>query len=202
MTTHSLKLCFKGGRDYLHGTDIVRELCETVVEPLGTGSAQNLIFNFHRLARTRLDASLGGVEGAERAAEAVATASFDLGSKRLRVTAYETGVPVDCHHPYDEESIVRACEFDDQRRSATLRAEPPFSFIELAVAVNKALHLRHLPGPGRKWLFVRGEFDRYRRSTDCAALRVTLARTDMLKLTKSAVFVGDAPVGHVLFALS
>jgi hypothetical protein len=194
-------LCFKGDRDYLHGTDIVREICETVVEPLGPGVARSLIFNFHRLARTGLEASLGGVD-ASRAEEAVATATFDLGSKRLRVTARETGTPVDCRYPYDENSIVRACEFDAQTRSATLRSPPPFSFIELVVAANKALHLRHLPGPGRKWLFVRGEFDRYRRSTNGAALRVTLARYEMLKLTKSALFLGDDLVGYILFTVN
>ena len=148
---HRLDLPFKGGRPYLHGSDIVPALLAL------TGPVTRASFQFHRMATRTLvaraldEAQLTALRASEGLFALMSGLDAGTGSRRLvAVVESEVQTPI-ARVPYDEDAVVSAARLDgpaieDDRADAG-------SFMERTLALHKRL-LNTLHGPAA-WLFSR-----------------------------------------------
>ena len=198
MESQILSLPFKGGRDYLHGTDMYDAIVGAAVamHP-GAGAA------FHRMAihafarrQCRLEVPAPG-GGAAKPKGAIADFLFRLPAGDLRGWLAETDEPVTGRRPFDEDSIVDSCRVDrdEIRWGGGFRANRP---IEVLVAMTKAMHYRALPPAGGRWIFTKLELERGFRDADGDDLRVALRHNFQNRLTRSEI--GSGPGGVSTFS--
>jgi hypothetical protein len=155
-------------------------------------------FSFHRQVAQQLLVILDepSVEGDTL----VALCAFTVGGLRRKACLFETDEPVSCRVPYPEDEMMLSLEVAVETRRALLHDQLPYSDIEIWVAMTKALHYKvfaHLPG---KWMFVRGRFPRYTRSTEVTERLVVIASSFSDKLTRSEVLHDGAKVGEIFFS--
>lgn len=195
MTEQLFELKFKGGREYLHGTDIFNE----TLAWLGSQGKEirDIDFAFHRLATHQIEAMLGDSEGIEPAA----VCSFTSNGVRERVSLVETDQVVAERYPYPEDEIVREMEFDIGDRLGVLRGTTTYSDIEVWVAMTKALHYKVFPQFKGKWLFVRGRFPHYACHSEAQERTLTIAALFNDKLTRSEALLDGVKVGEIYFSI-
>jgi hypothetical protein len=188
-------LPFKGGRNYLQGPDTYNWLAG-LLAPL-VGESTPLTLTFRRLTGRQLEI----VPHAEFSADPRAVADFSIpGRKDSRFVLIETDEVPTRRIPYDEDAMIATCTVED--RSIVARGSVAgYTPIELCVAMTKALHLAALPQERRKWLFARLELSRLLRSNDCNGLKIEIVRRVETRFTKSAIFTGDEPLGHIYFSV-
>lgn len=141
--SREIKFGFKGGRDYVHGTDIYMVARDIEGE---RGRRQPRSIRFHDLLRG--DATLEPL-GSSAAAGAVCTLHFDDANDYGLVQRESTSI---ADRPYPEEEIVACSEISDV--GAALKVPTDFDSIEEAVALIKSWSNQHRP-IGGKWLFAR-----------------------------------------------
>jgi hypothetical protein len=141
--SRDIQFGFKGGRDYVHGTDIymfARSINEAV------GSRQPRSIRFHDLLRG--DATLEPLNSSA-ATKAVCTLHFDDANDYGLVQRDSTSIAA---RPYPEDEIVASSEISDT--GAVLEARTGFDSIEEAIALIKSWSNRYRPIDG-KWLFAK-----------------------------------------------
>lgn len=193
-----LSLQFKGGRDYLHGTDFYeaivaaaaaeRDLAETSVK-----------LSIHHLSRKQV--ALHWQEGqAKRPADAAVV--FRLTSPQ-GVSAEgwlnETDTPVEGRYPYNEDEAVAPARVEGE--TILFDRESPYRPIEILVAMTKRLHYTVMPISAGKWMFTRLDLDRRLRAQDTGAFSVRLANRLGQRLTKSEVQVSGRRIGDIYFSV-
>jgi len=200
MIKKSLSLCFKGARNYMHGTDMVNQAYSAVMETLAVAQVDAFRFVIHRMTGSRLALELRKGEGVSVAVAPVATMTFKAkGRPCLGVIVEDEGRP-DCRYPYDEDSIVKACVLDREARNIVLQEESPFTPIETVVAMTKFLHLAVFPDAPGKWVFCRWESEHWPLSQKQAGLSVSLGQTLGTRLTRSEVCLDGEVLGQVFFS--
>lgn len=192
-----LELRFKGGRDYLHGTDILPAILDAIGARVPGGAVSDIDIVFHRLARSGLTLVADPPADAQPAVQF----SCRIDGERRKFGLIEDGRAIAGRHPYCEEEIVATTEILPEERSASSSAPLPYTDIERWVAMVKALHHAVYPGLAGKWLFVRGKFSGYGRQPTAATHRVVIEANFNNKLTRSAVLVDGRRVGDIFFSL-
>lgn len=195
---YPLELRFKGARDYLHGTDILPAILDT----LGVRHPGSLItdidITFHHLAHAGLTLA------AELPADTPPAVQFTcrIDGVRRKFGLIDDGRPIAIRTPYREEDIVAATELTVPSRSAISRAPLPYTPIERWVAMVKAAHQAVYPDLHGKWLFVRGKFAMYDKVlADGVVHQVVIEANFNNKLTRSAVLVDGRKIGDIFFSL-
>lgn len=193
--TVPLELPYKGSRAYLHGTDMYN----AIMDYFGCGKPQllrgPLKMVMHEFARNQVDMIFGiGAERCPRPENARLEFSF---SDDVSGWLSETERPVLARLPYPEAEIVAGCRIEGQ--TVTGAPTSRFSPIEVLVSLTKHLHSTLRPGP-TGWAFTRLELQRPLNDTDKDSLEVELLHALGNRLTKSAVRVGQTPLGHIYFS--
>lgn len=194
-----LNLCFKGQRNYLHGTDIYDSVCEAVCHENANASGVHVRFVFHSFATTEceLHLSLPG-EDCTCPGGAVAEVSFAYSSGIQRGWLVETARPVTCRRSFPEEEIVAASAIGD--KSISLCADLAFSPIEVAVALTKHLHNTLFPVTDQRWVLSKLDLSRMLRPGDTGSMVINLQSNLHNRITKSSVVVGVALLGDIYFS--
>jgi len=193
-------LCFgyKGGRDYVHGTDIFNKLAGL----FDLDSQTPLSISFHKIIRSPsllLSYSSRKQDLSEGEGEKVAHGFFDKGGERTHFVLAEVD-PGDCpgeSRPYDEQSIADRSTIEGQRVLISDLGE--YSFIENVVALNKHLLQTLFPDKDGKWLFTRVELEGV--PSDDGSIELELLHNLNFKLTKTQVVCGGAPAGNIYFTM-
>jgi len=196
MTTR-LALKFKGGRDYLHGTDMYNAISDLITHRYSSDDISDLDISFYGLAKTSLTLAPFG-EMDKSLLRAVY--AFSVGGARTKLGAYETGEQVTERYPYPEDQIVADMTYDDDSSSATLADASGYSDIEIWVAMIKAMHHRFVPEAKGKWLFARGQFPRYTNRTVGGLRQIMLVANMGNKLTRTRIIQDGTDVGLIYFA--
>ena len=182
-----LEFCFKGGRTYLHSTDVFNKLLEIFGRDIG-----NINFSFYRIT----DKNILLKDSLDKKLNLVFMFEFTKSGEKKRFYGFEAEKPINCRYEYDEDSITEKAFIRDN--CAILEERSSYSFIEHLVALTKFLHLNLLPKKG-KWYFARLQLEEV--PSDFIPLKVCLNQTLGSKLTASNVFVGEKPVGKIYFSL-
>lgn len=140
----ALDLPFKGGRDYLHGTDLLQALVEM------TGASVDLSLRMQRMMRVGVElVPLEALEDRRQAAALFSHRERDGEIRRLAVR--EDGRPVLRRTPYDEDQVTSDARFGADW--VELDPDPRFTEIERLVAHQKSLARRCVADV--PWLFTR-----------------------------------------------
>ena len=200
MMGHALNLQLKGDRSYLHGTDLYNTALMWLASEGGCQDICDIDIAFHRLATHEVLISLD-CESVQ-AGEAIAVCTFTDAMGRRRAYLSETAAPVVDSYVYPEDEVIAGARFNLQEKRVYLSVSPPYSDIEVWVALTKALHQRVYKGIGGKWLFVRGKFPRYIRERQAGERELAIVSNFQNKLTRSEAFVDGKKVGEIYFSLT
>ncbi len=194
-----VRMCFKGARDYLHGTDIYQALVQVAREQLGQESLR-LKISIHRFFKMEPDIHWFE-HGPSTAKPQNAVADFSIFSDRQRAVGWlvESARRVDCRVPYDEERIARYCDLID--KTILVREDSGCLPIEVLVSMTKQLHNDLLKPPTGRWIFTKLHLHRLLEPADASVLRITLEENLYGRLTRSALTAGREAIGAIYFSL-
>lgn len=194
-----LDLCFKGSREYVHGTDMYDAIAGFATSKLH-GEISALQLGIHRFFSHAPDLVwFGAGQVPERNKSVVANFSMKSGGATHRGWLEDTTRPVACRRPYDEDRIGNMCRFDESR--IILEGTSEFRPIETIVAMTKQLHNRLYRGQAGRWIFTKLELRRPLVSADASFPSVSLLENLHNRLTKSEIGTTEGPIGHVYFSL-
>lgn len=185
-----LKLCFKGGRNYVQGPDIVSALLKEMESRLIT----NIDLKFNGIASTQLDL----VDGDTNEQAKVNIRWFENGQERI-YQLIENGKPIDCRFEYDEEQIIQRTKLDLDSQSIVLQQPTGYTLCENFVAMNKFLLQSLFPDVQGKWYFTRLEQNGL--IIENASITVKLIKNFNFRLVKSDVLVENIVIGSIYFTM-
>lgn len=202
MRAHSLKLAFKGDRDYVQGPDMLDGLCALLTTQAGHTDPRSLQFSVPRMTRQSLSVELLPQTEPVLDPQPVAVLSFLSRETRWRMIAREDGTPITERREYDEGAIAAAAKVDRALTTVRLATQLDYTDIELWTALNKLLLQTCFADRKGKWLFVRCELDRYTRSTPYAHVELQLVSNFHFRLTRTRITVDGAERGSIYFSLT
>lgn len=196
MKKYDLSFQFKGGRNYVHGTDLFNQVNELAVQE-DISLAGQVQMSIHRMIHENLTAHW--IEG-DMIENPAAVFVFTEGSNREVLALTENGNSVEERYAYDEDSIGLQAEITDQEIIHQHVAAIEYSNIEKVVALNK-VHLQHLFQDNvGKWIFsklsVSGDF----KASTVKTIKIELKKRIGLRLTKSNIYFDNRHIGEIYFS--
>jgi len=192
-------ICFKGERNYLHGTDIYESLAQAANAQFECAIVrfQMSIHRFFNLQPEIHWFEIGHL--AARPRNAVVDFSISSNSRGAAGWLVETDRPVDCRVPYDEDKIGRHCTFTDS--CISIQGDSGYRPIEVVVSMTKQLHNRILRAQAGRWIFTKLDMRRLLEPLDATTFTVFLKENLHNRLTKSEITVGNESIGMIYFSL-
>lgn len=188
----NLAFCFKGSRQYVHGTDIF-----TKVTGLQGNGIKNIDIAFHGITKSNMTFLSEKPEGEETKVTFRCLHNED----KVKLYGIENHSNVDCRYEYHEEKIVDNSSVDIPEETIVLKTPTEYSFIEHIVAMNKRLVEELYSNVTGKWYFTRLQLQENISMSDVSTLQLTLQSNFQFKLTKSAITVNGTDVGFIYFSL-
>ena len=190
--TFDLDFCYKGSRQYVHGTDIFAKLTKRYEEEI-----HNIDIAFHGITKNNMTFST------EKPVEEDVKVTFRCTQKteKIRLFGYENDKSVSCRYDYWEEKIVESSSINPSESSIILDDSTEYSFIEHIVAMNKALVEKLYPEANGKWYFTRLQLKRNVEMSLISSLKLVLESNFQFKLTKSVIVVNGENLGFIYFSL-
>ena len=197
-----LALEFKGEREYVQGPDIFNGMNRALTREFGMRDICDLNFSIHRLTGSNLVLSLLKREEELTVQQPVARLAFRSGEHAWKLIANEDRTAVTARKPYSEEPVHCCSIFDRDRSALRIEKQLDYSDIELWVSQNKRLLQLLFPDQKGKWLFVKGEFDRYTEASAYSYSELHLLHNFNFRLTKSEVIVDGISRGFIFFSMA
>lgn len=189
--SHSLKFCFKGDRDYVHGTDIV----PAIFQYFEKDALTDIDIKFNSMSKTGLDLCEG-----DDAREASVNIRLLQNSEPKFYQLVENGQAITCRSEYDEQQILDQSLLDIEKKSVSLNSVTGFSLSENFVAMNKYLLLSLFPEAEGKWLFTR--LEQFERLPDDLLITVVFKKNFKFRLVQSSVHSGEKHIANLYFTLA
>lgn len=186
-----LVFCFKGSRQYVHGTDIFTKLTEQCDSELA-----GIDLVFHGIVGSNMTFF------AEKPSHCEIKVIFrcSCGNKKIRLFGVDNGKEIDCRYDFTEEMIIKNSKINLDRKSIYMIQPAKFSFIEHIVAMNKALVETLYNNVEGKWYFTRLQLEKNIQMNEVLSLEIQLLSNFQLKLTKSLLVVNNEGVGYIFFS--
>lgn len=194
MKSLPLNLQFKGGRNYLHGSDVYNAV--NSLAPVISGRAEAFLKCISFRAFSRNDADLY-MEPPGNHMRVVATGEIFAGDNFSgSVWVVESDRRVTQRYPFDEGRIVKASSFASS--GITLSGRTGYSPIEEVIAVTKALCYKSFPVSAGKWLF--GQLDlKQPFLAEYRHIRVETKSSIGGRFTFNLIYQDDICVGSIRF---
>lgn len=196
MKKFDLAFKFKGGRNYVHGTDLFNQMSE-LAEQEKISLTGRIQMSIHRMMHENLTAYWIEENMIENPA---AIFTFTDGDSREVIALRENGGAVEGRYAYDEESIVEQAEIIDQEIVHRNAAGLDYTNIEKVVALNK-VHLQSLflENAG-KWIFSKLNVSEGFKNSSVESIKIELKKRIGLRLTKSYIYFDNHHVGEIYFS--
>jgi len=199
MKTTTLDLCYKGTRDYVHGTDIFNACMKSLSTE--TELPEIIDMSIHAIMRNQLCI----LSQTQPSSSEKFSVIFKFSRNGIENTLYlkEIEDEIKCRYEYNEEGIVEKAMINSVVKSITLEPMKQFSVIEKVVALNKKLLSSIFKDISGKWFFARiklKEVPLFVRGAD-SAITVALKRNLDFKITDSTIIMDDKIVGNIYFTL-
>lgn len=201
MQNKNLRFCFKGDRNYVHGTDIYNAIIKFIKEEQGLINIRKIDISIHEIIKNNLSAELFNNKDADIEGKPAVVFSFMHTSDKYRLLLSENDQKIDCRHQYREEDIISSCKIDIKNKKIELATESGYSNIENYVAMNKALLKSIYHDVKGKWFFTRLQTDLYEETSIFRSLTVELKHNFNFKLTKSLIRMDNREIGYLYFSL-
>lgn len=200
LSRRPLTLQFKGGRNYLHGTDFFEALASHSRELVGE-AIEEFSMTIHRIVRHQPDLVWSGIGRHPPPRSATAAVEFAASGPEGAFSGWleETSRSVSGRYPYDEDALGTCCEL--RQNSIACSVQHGFSPIEAIVAANKLLHQHLFRSVGGRWMFTKLVLRRWLRNSDSAALELVLLGHLHKRLTRSEIRSGGEMIGLIFFSV-
>jgi len=185
-----LSFCFKGGRTYVHGTDVVK----TLYHCFSLSSIDKIDLKFNGIASTNLE-----LIGGDSAPNPKVNIRVSKNGKDALYQLIESGEKIECHYKYDEGSLLEKCELDLENQKIYMNRMTGHTLCENFVAMNKYLLQSLFPIEQGQWLFTRLEQSIF--IPDESLITVKFIKNFNFKLIKSDILLGDQIIGSVYFTM-
>lgn len=196
----SLRLAYKGDRNYLQGPDIYNAVTRVVSERNPNIEFNRIKIVFHKLARNQCKMTFGNYSLLEKMPKDInAEVRFISPNSDIIGWLVETDEPVIDRIPYPEEDIVKQTSIEGN--IITIEGEIQFSPIEILVAMTKRLHMILYPIKTGKWIVTRLELSRLLTIYDASKFKVEIERNLNNRLTKGSIHSGEEMLGYIYFSL-
>lgn len=192
-----LDFCFKGERDYVHGSDIFNKLSE-ILQSSGIEN-RSIDFSIHGISKANLTVTTEKPDDLT----SVKFALKYVGENDLKGCLYgvENQRKIECRYAYPEEIIVEKIESGESEFEAELNENSSFTFIENLLVLNKFLVNRIILIETGKWYFTKLQLKK-NISSDFLPLKLVFKNNFNYKFTKTEIFIKSESVGFVYFSLT
>jgi hypothetical protein len=194
MKKYSLEFCFKGSRNYVHGTDIFNKVIKQLKNEMLN---KKIDLSFHGIARTNIDLVNEKPDNEKLIKFAIKFINKD--NKKEVMYGIENGKKIECRYEYPEENIYNLSNLNLEKKEVVLNKDTSFSFIENIVALNKYLLVNLFSNANGKWYFTRLQLKENIDSN--YPLKLILKGSFNLKLTKTEILIADKSIGFIYFSL-
>ena len=190
---YELDFCFKGSRNYVHGTDIYNTLIKLFEAELKNSKID---LSFHGVAKTNMDLILEKPQN-----EKLIKFAFKYKHKDIQTVWYaiENNNKIECRYEYPEEQIYEVADLDIENNRIFIEKDTEYSFIENTVALNKYLLENLFPDIEGKWYFTRIQLDKATKKK--YPLKLELKANFNFKLTKTAISIDNELIGYIYFSM-
>lgn len=195
-----IPFCFKGGRQYIHGTDMLDKGAEFLEGEFGA-PLEELEFVIHAMTSRNLLLYVYPARSAPvNTASQIAELKFKVADKSWDARYFESSDIPDCRYAYDEDVVVDICTLSILERKIVLQQEAPHSEIETLVAMTKVLHRNIFPHAEGSWVFCRWSSPRWPLSNSLKGVSVKLIHSLGTRLTRSEVSLEGKVLGYIYFS--
>ena len=191
MNECELEFCFKGTRNYVHGTDIFTKL----VESYSNVSKVDILFHGVTVKNMRF------LTEKPEANEVKVTFKCQCNNEKIKLFGIENDTDVECRYEYLEETIINNSTINISKELIILNNQTQYSFIEHIVAMNKGLLENLFPDAKGKWYFTRLQLKDNIDMKNVSSLQLIMKSNFQFKLTKSAIIVNGLETGFIYFSL-
>lgn len=200
MQVIDLNFRYKGGRDYVHGTDMYNTIVERISAANPEVAGGTFTMTIHDIVRGQCQLVYSDwTAQALKPENSKVEFSFASGATRIIGWLVETAEAVTERYEYPESEIIQKCFVDG--KTVKIDSETPYSAIEVLVAINKHLHLSVLQNAVGKWFFTRLELERLLRPEDASRFQLELVKNMHNRLTKSEILSDGRRIGHIFFSI-
>ena len=194
--------CFKGSRDYVHGTDMFNKIIELNKERFNGADFIDIDMNVRSIARTNMNMFELQSFNNDSSKPVNASFSINVNENRTNVLLVENGEAIYCRYEYNEEEIEDVAVVDIEEKSIILSNFSEHTLIEKIVAVNKKLLNSLFPNHGGKWYFTKIKLRGLNLNTPVSAtIKLVFKKNLDFKLTDTIIFVEGEQVGNIYFSL-
>jgi len=193
---YSPPAAFRGGRDYIHSTDIYQQIIDGALSNgWSIGGPMDLRIN-RKMTRQVVYRYSSAPSAAAKSAGAVGL--IELNGKTWHVELQDSGDPVGDVKRYDEAQIWNSAELGDLEVS--LDRDVGMQPIEVVTALAVHLHKQRLaPAPGRRWLLARLELERLLTKEDASHIKIVIDRRIGSGTTRSQIQAAGHHIGAMTF---
>lgn len=194
------ELPFKGGRDYIHGTDTYDWCIEILPHFVNVSEISRLTLEFHKMARTQLMVGFAR-EMESRFPDSTPAYSLKISTAggRIDLPLHECGESPSRRVPYDEGPVEDGALVSEETISWS--GPPPLTPIETLVAMTKVLHHTRF-GAQQKWVFAKldlpGPFP-LSGWDESAQVRITQHLAN--RFSASDIVLDGVPFGKIYFSV-
>ncbi len=194
MEEYDLEFCFKGSRNYVHGTDIYQK----IVDLLSNDIEEKFDLSFHGVAMNNMQLS-HQIPKDESLIKFVCK-YIDKSKNKIMFYAIEIDSKIDCRYTYLEKDICSLSKVNTVEKVVVLTQETSYTFIENSVALNKYLLETLFPDANGKWYFTRLQLTQLPKEI-FYPLKLILKANFNFKLTKTEIYIDNNFIGYIYFSL-
>ena len=188
-TLAEIDFSYKGGRNYVHGTDIISALADHF---------GNELFPLDIRFNGRAVNCLSLVKGYS-SDEAKVNIILTEAEQKLQYHLLDNGRQVVSSYDYEESNITGNADLQLEEKQLICRYHKAYNFWEQVVALNKYLLKKLFADVEGRWFFTR--LEQASDVQDTKLLRLRMIKNLNFRLTKSEFYVDGKRLGNIYFTL-
>jgi hypothetical protein len=202
---NSIKGCLickcKGGRKYVHGTDIYNLFFNEIKNNyIFSKGFEKISISFKKIIMSKhVYFEVYNQKFNDKDASAIIRFTSDK-NEYFSVLKPSAKV-IEESYNFNENDITKYCVMDVSSKSIVLSERVVFTPIEIYTAMNKRL-LNFLFGQDKKWLMTKFELKEYSDNINYKEIYIVMKKTILLKLIKSDIYADKVKIGSIYFSES
>ncbi len=195
----NFSFCYKGDRDYVHGSDIYNSIIRYLEQRYETFGGRSVL-SIHKLSTHNMIGEILEDPG-QGVPNASVVFQFETSGDARTLFMLETDALIHCRYEYDEDSITQSTRMEHDPRSISVRNQTRYTPIEIIIALNKKLMQRAFAVEKGKWLFTRLSLDRPLPQSSDSVFAITHLGGHGPRLTRSLINIDGMDYGEIYFSL-
>jgi len=194
-----IKFCFKGHRNYVHGTDIFNAVCKNYQNASGNVPT-DIEMSIHHITRNNMTLVMQEeLLPAEKSAVNIIVKEKET---IVKIALLENEEKVECKYDYPENDIITAAKFNEVDKTITLINYHQYTLIEKLVALNKSLLQALFTDAEGQWYFVKIKLANVDlNNQNPREIKLSFKKNMNFKLTQTEILVENKSVGNIYFSL-